>query len=109
MTFIWATRGEAWGFRFLRDGGFTDPLPQYDSAFEGTPTGQTAWQKANSVVAARFPDPDGRTDSAGRVIPHEFVLFPPLADELDNVDDVITQVWPLVADEYSDVWQTAQP
>ena len=33
MSLIWATRGRTWGFRFLRDGGFPDPLPVYDLAF----------------------------------------------------------------------------
>ena len=33
MKLIWATRGRTWGFRFLRDGGFEDPLPVYDEAF----------------------------------------------------------------------------
>ena len=26
MSLIWATRGRTWGFRFLLNGGFADPL-----------------------------------------------------------------------------------
>ncbi len=31
--FIWATRGRTWGFRFLRKGGYEDPLGVYEDAF----------------------------------------------------------------------------
>ena len=48
MRFIWATRGRDWGFKFLRDGGFSDPLPIYEAAFEGTDP---------SLSTLRFDDP----------------------------------------------------
>lgn len=86
MRFIWATRGRDWGFKFLRDGGFSDPLPIYEAAFESTdPT----------LTAVRFEDPEGRTDRAGRVIEHDFVFF--------DAPEAHTQyeVWPLVAEEYA--------
>ena len=66
MRFIWATRGKDWGFKFLRDGGFSDPLPIYEAAFEGTDP---------SLSTLRFDDPEGRTDRAGRVIEHDFVFL----------------------------------
>lgn len=105
MTFIWATRGLAWGFRFLRDGGLDDPLPAYEEAFSGAPSG-AACHRSGAKVAVRFPDPLGRKDSAGRVIPHEFVLSPPLADGVDTVKDALEKVWPLVADEYDRLWRS---
>lgn len=86
MRFIWATRGRDWGFKFLRDGGFSDPLPIYEAAFAGTDS---------SLTALRFDDPEGRTDRAGRVIEHDFVLFDaPKAPSPEYV-------WPLVADEFA--------
>ena len=86
MRFIWASRGRNWGFRFLRDGGFSDPLPIYEAAFDGTdPT----------LSALRFDDPEGRTDRAGRVIEHDFVFFDaPAAHSRE-------EVWPLVMHEYA--------
>lgn len=106
MTLIWATRGRTWGFRFLRDGGFADPLPEYDEAFAGIGAGPSAYQRIGTTVAVRFPDPIGRKDSAGRVIPHELVVFPPLSDQVDTVDDALEKVWPLVAEEYETAWDS---
>ena len=85
MTLIWATRGRTWGFRFLRDGGFADPLPKYDAAFAGIGVGPTAYQRVGTTVAVRFPDPHGRKDSAGRLIPHELVVFAPLSNQIETV------------------------
>jgi hypothetical protein len=59
-------------------------------------------------VALRFPDPEGRKDFAGRVIPHDFVLFSPLADGVDSVDDGLQLVWPLVADEFEREWDRSK-
>jgi hypothetical protein len=105
--FIWATRGRTWGFRFLRDGGFADPLPHYDVAFAHmSGAGASACHRIGSMVAVRFPDPNGRTDSAGRVIPHDFVVFPPLCDRIETVDDALAEIWPLVAKEYEAIWES---
>ena len=105
MTLIWATRGKKWGFRFLRDGGFVDPLPEYDAAFAGIGSGPSSCHRVGTTVAVRFPDPFGRTDSAGRVIPHEFVVFSPLSNEVNTVADALKKIWPLVAEEYETAWE----
>lgn len=109
MSMIWATRGKTWGFRFLRRGGLSDPLPSYEAAFaelEGQPEGLA---RVGDRVALRFPDPEGRTDRAGRVIPHDFVLSGDLAARVHSVADGIAEVWPLVAEEYAGVWDLATP
>jgi hypothetical protein len=54
----------------------------------------------------RFPDPLGRKDFSGRVIPHELVVFPPLSDQVETVDDALEKVWPLVAEEYETAWES---
>lgn len=104
MTLVWATRGRTWGFRFVRDGGFADPLPVYDSAFNGIETGPTAFRRVGTTLAVRFPDPFGRKDSAGRTIPHELVVLPPLSDQVATIDDAVELLWPLLADEYEAIW-----
>jgi hypothetical protein len=109
MSLIWATRGRTWGFKFLRDGGFPDPLPEYDKAFSGVEDEPEAWRRVAEAVALRFPDPLGRQDVAGRVIPHEFVVFGPLADGIDSVEDGLRLVWPLVADAFARVWDLPKP
>ena len=115
MSLIWATRGRTWGFRFLRDAGFDDPLRVYDLAFADVEESPEAWHRiAGSrglpeMVALRLPDPLGRRDRAGRVIPHDFVLLPPLADEVDSVEDGLRLVWPRVADEFTRIWELPKP
>ncbi len=109
MRLIWATRGRTWGFRFLRDGGLSDPLPTYDAAFAGAEDHRQVCRRGSEAVALRFADPLGRQDAAGRVIPHEFVAFPPLADDIQSVEDGLRLVWSQVADEYSRIWSSPQP
>ena len=62
-------------------------------------------EKRVEMVAVRFPDPDGRTDRAGRVIPHEFVILSADTDGLHNVEDARAVLWPMVREEYDAVWE----
>ena len=57
------------------------------------------------MVALRFPDPDGRRDTAKRIIPHEFVLSGDLAVAVDSVEAGVRLVWPLVSSIYSRIWE----
>lgn len=109
MNLVWATRGRVWGFRFLLDGGFGDPFSVYDSAFSGTEGESAVYRRIASRVALRFPDPLGRRDQAGRVIPHDLVVLPPLADEVRSVEEGVLVVWPLIADFYARVWDQSLP
>lgn len=104
MTIIWATRGRRWGFRFLETGGHTDPLPAYDAAFAAVGDERRACRRTGDVVALRFPDPLGRRDAAGRVIPHDFVVTGDLAARVHTVDDGLALVWPQVEDRYAEAW-----
>lgn len=106
---IWATRGRSWGFRFLLTGGLSDPLPEYERIFANLGGTPTAWRRIAGNVALRFPDPLGRRDAAGRVIPHEFAVSGPLTDAIGSVDDGLKQVWPLVARAYARVWDADDP
>ena len=103
---IWATRGRSWGFRFLLKGGLSDPLVVYERSFADLEDEPTTCHRVAGNVALRFPDPLGRTDASGRVIPHEFVVFGDLADAIESVEDGLQQVWPLVAEAYAGVWDT---
>ncbi len=103
---IWATRGRTWGFRFLLDGGWGDPLAEYERAFSGAADRPTAWHRTGETVAVRFPDPQGRRDASGRVIPHEIVAFGDLATNVNSVAEGIQQIWPLVEHAYARVWNS---
>ena len=106
---IWATRGQAWGFRFLRDGGFADPLSAYEHAFSNVADQPQAWHRDSTSVALRFTDPEQRADEAGRVILHEFVVFGTLADQIHSLEEGEQIIWPLVADEYRRIWSMDAP
>lgn len=106
---IWATRGRAWGFRFLLKGGLSDPLLIFERSFAGFEDEAATCHRADGRVALRFPDPLGRRDASSRIIPHEFVLFGDGADEIESVEDGLRQVWPLVAEAYAGVWDNEMP
>lgn len=109
MNLIWATRGLTWGFRFLRTGGFSDPLPEYERVFSNVEDGREAWLRVGEKVALRFPDPSGRQDRAGRVIPHDFVISGPLAAQINSVEDGRREIWPLVRDTFAKTWDQPKP
>ena len=106
---IWATRGRYWGFRFLLDGGLSDPLPEYERIFAGLGDEPTVWRPVAGKGALRFPDPDGRRDAAGRVIPHDFVVSEDLAKDIQSAQDGLQQVWPLLEAAYGQVWAAEVP
>jgi hypothetical protein len=126
-SLIWVTRGLTWGFRFLRDGEFEDPLLVYDAVFSGVEDGPKACRRVPETVALtfpdrfgrqrrvaravalRFPDPRGWQDASGRVIPHEFVVFPPIADDIDSVEDGLRVVRRLLEEEFAQVWEKPTP
>jgi hypothetical protein len=111
MSLIWATRGRTWGFRFLLDGGFEDPLLEYDTVFSAVGDEPEVCHRVGGRVALRFPDPLERKDMAGRLIPHDFVVSGPLADGIDSVEDGLRQIWrrPEVADAFARVWDRPVP
>lgn len=111
MKLIWATRGKSWGFRFILSGGYPDPLVEYDKVFSGFEYEPSLCRRVGDKVALRFPDPEGRTDAAGRVIPHDFVVFPPLADQIHSVEDGIELVWklPEVSEMFESLWRERKP
>lgn len=106
MTFIWATRGRTWGFRFLLDAGLQDPRTEYLRRFAVVENVMPAYRRDGDVVVARFPDPLGRRDSAGRIIPHEFVVFSPTSNAISSVDDAIRELWPEVAETFDRIWDS---
>jgi hypothetical protein len=109
MSLVWATRGRDWGFRFLRDGGLADPLPLYETAFAGIEDEPEACRRDGATVALRFSDPLERRDAFGRVIPHEFVATGPSAEGIDSTEDGRRLVWPLVAEQFAEIWELPMP
>lgn len=106
---LWATRGRTWGFRFLLDGGLADPLPTYEQAVSPLGDQRSGRVGDNHRVAVRFPDPEGRRDRSGRLIPHDFVVSGDLSERITSVDDALDVLWPVVAAAYARVWQSERP
>ena len=106
---IWATRGLNWGFRFLLGAGLDDPLLEYERAFGGDSDAAEAFHRSADSVAVRFPDPLKRRDSAGRVIPHEIVVFGADADLVDSLDTGIRELWPRISGIYAQIWDSDDP
>ena len=104
MSLIWATRGKDWGFKFLQDGGLEDPLPVYQEAFAGFEDEPEVCRRVGEKVALRFIDPEGRTDRAGRIIPHDFFVSGVFADEIQSIFDGRKGIWPEISDEYAREW-----
>lgn len=109
MSFIWATRGRTWGFRFLCTANHPNPLTVYEMAFAGLEDAPTVFRPAGGTVAVRFPDPEGRRDRAGRVIPHDFVVLAPGREPIQSVESAQLLLWPRVAQAFSEVWDRAAP
>lgn len=103
-SFIWATRGRRWGFRFLRDGGYDDPLPVYEAAFAGLTDRREVCQKVDGALVVRFPDPEGRQDQSRRIISHDFVIRRTDSGRLPAVEDAAGMAWATVSEDYARLW-----
>lgn len=101
---IWATRGKSWGFKFLMDGGYEDPLPVYEEVFEQHLQEPQYWCFTSGRSALRFPDPLNRKDAAGRLILHDFVILESDLDAHSTYEDARERVWSQVAETYEELW-----
>jgi hypothetical protein len=111
VRLIWASRGRTWGFCFLDRGGLKDPLQVYEEMFVGLEDKAEVWRSDGGRVAVRFPDPEGRADAAGRVIPHDFIVLGPrrLVTRIGSVESGRQEIWPGVADRFESIWQGPRP
>jgi len=109
VSFLWATRGRTWGFRFVVTGGLADPLPVYDDVFSGVGDAAEVWRRVGARGALRFPDPLDRQDRSGRVVRHEFVLLEPGAAEIVSVEDGRDRLWPEVATTFQEIYELPAP
>ena len=109
MTFLWATRGRTWGFRLLRTGGLDDPLPTYEAAFDGAAGDDEVWQATDAGGALRFPDPLGRRDRSGRVIPQDFVVLGDDAAGITSVEEGRRRLWPEVQRVFAEAYDSPVP
>ena len=81
----------------------------YEETFSKVGEQPEAWRRVGDNFALRFPDPEGRRDAAGRVIPHDFVLLGRWSDGIKSLDDGRERIWHEVADEFESVWDKSEP
>lgn len=101
ITVMHMSRGKNNGFRFYNDGQSPSPLSEYDKGFDGQQESHSHFKKYDGKVAATFLDPEGRKDRAGRPIPHQVIVPKSMADGINNVDDVVAKIWPIIKEDYS--------
>lgn len=84
-------------------------MAEYERVFAEFRDEPMAFVRMSGHVGLRFPDPEGRRDSAGRIIPHEFVLLGTQANRISSLNAGKDLVWPRVADAYQRVWDADRP
>lgn len=100
---IHIARGKSKGYRFQKKGGVADPLlalPRAVSDDKAPPGYFERFGTQGEKVAASFNDPEGRKDFSGRPIFHTVVVPKHLSAGINNVDDVVTHIWPKIKHTY---------
>src|SRR5699024_11890142 len=78
----------------------------YEDAFCGLDDEPEVCRRTGCQVALRLPDPEGRNDQSGRLIIHEFVIEGSAAQGVETPEDGRERIWPLVAAEYAEVYDS---
>lgn len=100
---VHAARGKHKGFTFPQRGGLDDPVKEYDKANPDSLVlnSYRRYGDRQEKVAAKFSDPLGRKDRAGRPIEHNVILPEDLASRINSFDDIVPTVWPLIDNTYA--------
>lgn len=107
VDIVHASRGRDLGYRFLRDGGLTDSLHEFETGFHSDTYSDAArpgyfhkyGEPGKEKVAATFADPLGRKDFAGRPISHQVIIPANMgAKHFYNSMQVEEEVWPNIKD-----------
>jgi hypothetical protein len=106
---VHASRGKNLGVRFLEKGGLPDALPEYErSPLSSDIQSKELFERfGDGKVAARFVDPEGRTDHSSRPISHEVIVPKSMSDSVKNLDDIRKVIWPLVKEQYDEFYQSS--
>jgi hypothetical protein len=104
---LWSTAGRDWEFRFLLEPEQCDDWVAYHrSIFQPSAANETDINHGSilsgSVIytSVVFLDPEGRKDSAGRVIPHEVAV---IGEHLDR-DNLKNMLWEKLSNVYSQLY-----
>jgi hypothetical protein len=104
-------RGKHKGLHFLNKGGTPDFFNVWDKTLgqHANSSAREIFEKHSSgMIAARFPDPAGRFDHAGRGIDHEVIIPKIMAAGVNNLDDVRNKIWPHLKDSYDAMYKASE-
>ncbi len=90
-------------FHFRLNGGLKQPSREFDAAGLLNPyENRKFWRygKDDEKIAARFVNPEGKLDAFGRPLHHSLVVPKHLAKGINNIDDVVEKIWPLIKKEH---------
>lgn len=106
---IHMARGKNRGMAFHRQGDTPDFFSVFDKlGMNEDGAGNNFFKRAedgSGLIAARFVDPLGRSDFAGRPIAHDVVIPRSMTSGLNNLEDVKTKIWPQIQPTYDQFYQ----
>jgi hypothetical protein len=104
---LWSTSGRDWEFRFLLEPKQCDDWVAYHRSIVQPSTANETDVNHGSILSGSvlytsvvFLDPEGRKDSAGRVIPHEVAV---IGEHLDR-DNLKNMLWEKLSSVYSQLY-----
>lgn len=102
---VYSSRGKNMGFTILESGGTNKPIEVLERAGLTTGNEEAFKRLPDGSIGAHFFDMKGRTDRAGRRIPHSLVIPPVKAEGINTLDDVKKKVWPTLEKTYDDFYE----
>lgn len=98
-----ASRSKNSGYRVMNDGNHPSPLDLMDSVFGSglnDSSNNNRLYDSPKGMGVNLDDPEGRTDRAGRVISHTIIIPNSMKSGINNADDVVRDIWPLIKEDY---------
>jgi hypothetical protein len=108
LGIVHAAKPKNRGFTFPQRGGLDDPIHEYERSGVAHLAANTfkRYGSRNEKIAAKFSDPEGRRDRAGRPIDHDVMLPESLASGIKDFAEIVPKVWPLIKDTYAAIYDS---
>lgn len=100
------SRGKNTGPAIIKSDGRPPPERLYMQA-KFPPNNKEVFKKfddGSNRIAVRFADPEGRRDRFGQRIRHEVIIPQTMSDGLNDINDVKIKIWPLLKEDYDNVY-----
>jgi hypothetical protein len=106
-SIVHSAKGKNLGFSILGKGNLDNPVRAFEEAGLGDNARSNFARIGRNadIVAARFRDPEGRLDRAGRAIEHDVILPRYLSAGVNNAEEAQARAWPFIRDIYQAFWE----